>query len=92
MTEDEKYNRSNTICRFCGKNEESDKVRDHCYLTSKYRGSAHNKCDFDVTQKQSIFIPFAFHNFGKYDCHRFFKKFIDKKMIKWNLLFFLRQT
>ena len=28
------YRRSN-ICRFCEKNIESDKVRDHCHLTSK---------------------------------------------------------
>ena len=26
-----------TICRFCEKNIESDKVRDHCHLTGKYR-------------------------------------------------------
>ena len=61
------------------KNIESDKVRDHCHLTGKYRGAAHSKCNINVTQKQSNFIPFIFHNFSNYDCHMFFKKLVDKK-------------
>ena len=60
----------------------SDKVRDHCHLTGKYRGPAHSKCNINVTQKQSNFIPFIFHNFSKYDCHMFFKKLVDKKKDK----------
>ena len=58
---------------------ECDKVRDHCHLTGEYRGPAHNTCDINVTQKQSNFIPFIFHNFSNYDCHMFFKKLVDKK-------------
>ena len=58
---------------------ESDKVRDHCHLTGDYRGPSRSKCTFNVTQKQSIFIPFVFHNFINYDCHMFFKKLVDKK-------------
>ena len=38
------------ICRFCGKNIESDKVRDHCHLPGKYRGPAHNICNVNVSQ------------------------------------------
>ena len=41
--EDEEDYRNNNICRFCDKNFESDKVRNHCHLTGKYRGPAHNK-------------------------------------------------
>ena len=70
------------ICRFCEKNIESDKVRDHCHLTGKYRGPAHNTCNINVIQKQSNFIPFIFHNFSNYDCHMFFKKLVDKKKDK----------
>ena len=78
MTEDDEADyRNNNICRFC--EEFSDKVIDHCHLTGKYRGPAHNTCNFNVTQKQSIFIPFIFHNFSNYDCHMFFKKLVDKK-------------
>ena len=70
------------ICRFCEKNIESDKVRDHCHLTGKYRGPAHSKCNINVTQKQNNFIPFIFHNFSNYDCHLFFKRLVNKKKDK----------
>ena len=79
---DEEDYRKNIICRFCEKNIESDKVKDHCHLTGKYRGPAHSKCNVNVTQKQSNFIPFIFHNFSNYDCHMFFKKLVDKKKDK----------
>ena len=74
--------RNNNICRFCEKIIECDKVRDHCHLTGNYRGHAHSKCNINVTQKQSNFIPFVFHNFSNYDCHMFFKKLVDKKKDK----------
>ena len=79
--DDEDYINDN-ICRFCEKEIFSDKVRDHCHLTGEYRGPAHNTCNIKVTQKQSNFIPFIFHNFSNYDCHMFFKKLVDKKKDK----------
>ena len=79
LEEDEEDYRKNIICRFCENIIESDKVRYHCHLTGKYRGPAHSKCNINVTQKQSNFIPFLFHNFSNYDCHMFFKKIVDKK-------------
>ena len=80
--EDEEDYRKTNICRFCEKFIESDKVRDNCHLTGKYRGPAHSKCNINVTQKQSNFIPFIFHNFSIYDCHMFFRKLVDKKKDK----------
>ena len=77
--EDEEDYRKYIICRFCEKFIESDKVRYHCHLTGKYRGPAHSKCKINISQQQSIFIPFLFHNFSNYDCHIFFKKLVDKK-------------
>ena len=71
-----------TYVDFVKKNIESDKVRDHCHLTGKYRGLAHSKCNIIVTQKQSNFIPFVFHNFSNYDCHMFFKRLVDEKKDK----------
>ena len=71
--EDEEDYRNYNVCRFCEKNIDCDKVRDHCHLTGKYRGPARSKCNINVTQKQSNFIPFIFHNFSNYDCHMFFK-------------------
>ena len=52
------------VCRFCEKEILSDKFRDHCHLTGKYRGPTHNKCNINVIQKQSNFIQFIFHNFS----------------------------
>ena len=52
------------------------------FVIGKYRSPAHNTCNFIVTQKQSNFLPFAFHNFSNYDCHLFFKKLVDKKKDK----------
>ena len=80
--EDEEDYRNNNVCRFCEKEILSDKVRDHCHLTGKYRGVSHSECNINVTQKQSKFIPFIFHNFSNYDCHMFFKKLVDKKKDK----------
>ena len=83
MTDEEEEDyRNNNVCRFCEKEILSDKVRDHCHLTGKFRGPAHNKCNINVTQKQSNFIPFIFHNFSRYDSHMFFKKLVDKKRDK----------
>ena len=73
------------ICRFCEKIIESDKVRDLCHLTGKYRGPAHSKCKISVTQKQSNVIPFIFHNFSNFDCHMFFKRLADFKNDKLKL-------
>ena len=66
--------RNDKICRFCEKNIECDKVKDHFHLTVKYRGPAHSICNNIVTQKQSNYLPFIFHKFSNYDSHMFFFK------------------
>ena len=83
--EDEEEYRNNNNCQFFEKHIESDKVRDHCHLTGKYRRPAHSKCNVNVTQKQNNFLPFIFHIFSNYDCHKFFKKLVDKKKAKVEL-------
>ena len=61
LTQEDKEDFDNEhICRFCEKEIFSDKVRDHCHLTGKYRGPPHNTCIINVKQKKK-FIPFAFH-------------------------------
>ena len=86
MTKEDKENYRNfNICRLCKKNE-SNKVRDHCHLTGKYRGLARINCNKNVTQKQSNFIPIIFLNFSNYDCHLFFRRLIDKKKDKVKLI------
>ena len=83
MTEkDEQDFKNNNSCRFCEKIIEPNKVRDLCHLTGKYRGPTHSFCNISVTQKQSSFIPFLFHDFIVYDCHMFFETSVDKKKDK----------
>ena len=66
-------------CRLCESNIESDEFRDQIQLTGKNRGSAHSKCNINVTQDKGNFINFLFHIFRNYDCHMFFKKLVDEK-------------
>ena len=72
--EDEEGYKKNNICRFCEREILSNKVHDHCHLTCKYRGPAHNTCNINVKQKDSNSIPFAFHKFSNFDCHMFFER------------------
>ena len=43
--------------------DENGPVRDHCHITGKYRGSAHNDCNLKLRlEPESIKIPVIFHN------------------------------
>ena len=42
-------------------------VRDHCHITGKYRGAAHNKCNLQYRVPKKV--PILFHNLSKYDAH-----------------------
>ena len=57
-------------------------------MTGRYRGPSHNICTINVKQKDSNFIPFAFHNFSNYDCHMFFKSLVDlkKEKVKFEII------
>ena len=70
MTEDdEKEFQKADECHICNKkyNENDVRFRDHCHITGKYRGSAHQDCNlnFRITEK----IPVIFHNLRGYDSH-----------------------
>ena len=54
------------------------KVRDHCHITGKYRGSAHRDCNINV--KLNHKIPVVFHNLENYDSH-----LIIQELGKFNL-------
>ena len=50
--------------------ERDIKVRDHCHITGKYRGSAHQDCNLKLRIKpEDIKIPVIFHNLRGYDSH-----------------------
>ena len=67
-----------TICHICeggiGDNvndERYKKVRDHCHLSGKFRGAAHNICN--LKYRLPKFYPVIFHNLSGYDSHLFIK-------------------
>src|SRR5687767_8561976 len=46
------------------------KVKDHCYITGKYRGPAHNDCNVQLQIKTGqMHIPVIFCNLSGYDSH-----------------------
>ena len=77
--EEEKEFQSATICHICEEEFYPDektnkivKVRDHCHLTGKYRGAAHNQCN--LLCRKPLILPVIFHNLQGYDAHLFIKK------------------
>ena len=70
MTKEDNENFKNcTKCWIC-QNDYVDndvKVRDHCHITRKCRGSAHRDCNINL--KLNHKIPVAFHNLKNYDSH-----------------------
>ena len=47
-----------------------DSVRDHCHITGKYRGAAHNACNLKLRlNPKTTTIPVVFHNLRGYDSH-----------------------
>ena len=45
-------------------------VRDHCHITGKYRGAAHNACNMKLKiNLKTITIPVFCHNLKNYDAH-----------------------
>ena len=66
-----------TFCHICkkpfGDGEQAvKKVRDHCHLTGKFRGAAHNCCN--INYKIPTFFPVILHNLSGYDSHLFIKQ------------------
>ena len=74
MTEQDVQDFANaTQCYICGgeikpNDKKGGKVRDHCHVTGKYRGCAHNVCNINYNYK-NLKIPVFFHNLKNYDAH-----------------------
>ena len=80
--EDKKHNKQN-VYHICKKrcsiddiNKNYHKVRDHCYYTGKYRGTAHDICN--LRYKIPKEIPVVFHNGSPYDYHFIIKELAEE--------------
>ena len=78
MTQKDKIDfRRATHCHICEEelkdtdDENYRVVRDHCHLTGKFRGAAHNMCNLKFRLPK--FYPVIFHNLSGYDSHLFIK-------------------
>ena len=59
-------------CHICDRKytDKDVRVRDHCHITGKYRGSAHQECNLKLKiEPEKIKIPVIFHNLRGYDSH-----------------------
>ena len=76
-------NYDQTTCWLCEKKfrpkdkKENPIVKDHCHLTGRFRGLAHNNCSLNTRKTHTSFVPIIFHNFSGYDGHLIFEKLID---------------
>ena len=73
MTEvDEQHFKTMDGCHICGEKytDKDVRVRDHCHITGKFRGSAHQECNLKLRIKpEDIKIPVMFYNLREYYSH-----------------------
>ena len=67
----------------CGNVDGDVKVRDHCHITGKYRGSAHR--DFNINVKLNHKITVVFHNLKNFDSHLIMQE-LGRFNLKINLM------
>ena len=70
--EDEEIYENSHICWICKQELNTDKVRDHCHVMGKFRGTAHNKRNINLRLPKKL--PIIFHNLQSYDGHIIFKE------------------
>ena len=73
MTKDdeEKFKKAKE-CHICNKKytDKDIRVQDHCHISGKYRGSAHQECNLKLrVNPEEVKIPVIFHNLRGYDSH-----------------------
>ena len=59
------------------------KLRDHCHIAGKYRGSAHRDCNINLKLNHKIHV--VFHSLKNYDSCRIMKE-IGKVNLKINVI------
>ena len=86
MTEEEEnlFKESNS-CWISKKliDNDAEKVRDHCHITSKFRKAAHWDCNINFQLTKKAFV--IFHNLKGYDSHLIFSE-LNKFDVKINVI------
>ena len=84
VEEEHLFQQSNS-CWICKKiiNDDNEKVRDHCHITSKFRAATHQICNlnFQLTKR----IPVIFQNLKGYDNYLIFSV-LHKFNLKINVI------
>ena len=72
-------------CWICKKliDNDDEKVRDHCHITSKFRGAAHWNCNINFQLTKTI--PVIFHNLKGYHSHLIFSE-LNKSDVKISVI------
>lgn len=65
--QDEELFKASSLCKICGECLNSDKVRDHCHICGRFRGSTHSSCNLNYRVSKTLIV--IFHNLKKYDGH-----------------------
>ena len=60
------------MCQICEQELNTDKLKDHCHVTGKFRGTVHDNCDKKLKLPRKL--PIIFHNLQGYDGHIIFKE------------------
>ena len=76
---------NSTKCWICDNDyvDTDVKVRDHCHITGKYRGSARRDCNINVKLNHKISV--VFHNLENYDSHLIMQE-LGKFNLKKNII------
>ena len=70
--ENEQKYQDSQDCWICKQKLNTDKVRDHCQITGKYRSATHKKCNSKLQIPRKL--PIIFHNLEGHDGHIIFKE------------------
>ena len=71
-SEDEEIYHNSHICCICKQGLNTDKVRDHCHVTGKFRCAEHDNCNKKLGIPRKL--PIVFHKLQGYDGHIIFKE------------------
>ena len=70
MTRDDwRTHNSATTCHVFKKPLEGDSLRDHCHISEKYPGAAHNACNLKLRLNSKTTAILVFHSLRGYDSH-----------------------